>query len=58
MKTYFSDKERCELFKNELNLIKDETLKEYVRLILCIDLKSNFFYLQKMCEKPTPLGVG
>ena len=45
MKTYFSDKERCELFKNELNLIKDKTLKSFVRFVLCIDLKSNFFYL-------------
>lgn len=44
MKTYFSDKERYELFKNELNLIKDKTLKSFVRFVLCIDLKSNFFY--------------
>lgn len=45
MQTYFSDKERYELFKNELNLIKDKNLKDFVRFVLCNDLKSNFFYL-------------
>lgn len=45
MQTYFSDKERYELFKNELNFIKDKTLKALVRFVLCNDLKSNFFYL-------------
>lgn len=45
MQTYFSDKERYKLFENELNLIKDKDLKDFVRFVLYNDLKSNFFYL-------------
>lgn len=45
MQTYFSDKERYELFENELNLIKDKALKAFVRFVQYNDLKSNFFYL-------------
>lgn len=45
MQTYFSDKERDELFENELSLIKNKDLKEFVKFVLHNDLQSNFFYL-------------
>ena len=45
MQIRFLYRERYELFKKELNLIKDKYIREFTVFVLCDILYDNFFYL-------------
>ena len=45
MQTRFLYRERYELFRKELNLIKDKYIREFTDFVLCDILYDNFFYL-------------